>query len=541
MTYGSGLVKAQSAVEYLTTYGWVVLIIAVAIGSLYLLGVFGNSNYAPSECAISNIGCVSKVMSTSGMLEVNLANTQLRPINITAIGCNENGTESNLHTLSNSIVIEPESNATFFVQCYADNGSKFSGDVGGNFNGYLLIKYAGSHTGLQNTVSGKLSSRITLLKNTNLTFSETGLPNGIYWTVQINKSSSFLSNNTMTNVNYTREDAIAPNSIIFNNLSTSQVYNYSIFNTSYYNSSYSYAPGVDYSPSPASGNTAYFTSSINTVFSPYAYFTGAGNGALSLGNGWIYAADYGITRINTSTGFAKEFIVPNAGQEYLGIALNPSGTLMYALDNRGTSGTVSVYNAISGAFVTNISLTCGSDNTATLGGVAIAPSGAYGYAVCDYADFNATSYDVFNTTTDTVVGKFSGIGNFNTELNGVVFNPAGTYAYIAETGLNSVAKIDTATNTLVGNIIGFNAPINLAITSDGSELYVTNSNQTVSIYGINTGNVISVVHVPFAKGTGWLGAPIALVPGSDSSYYLGNNYNMNGGILLPSYVAAKFS
>ncbi len=39
--------KAQSAMEYLMTYGWAILIIAVVLGAFFQLGVFNPSNFAP--------------------------------------------------------------------------------------------------------------------------------------------------------------------------------------------------------------------------------------------------------------------------------------------------------------------------------------------------------------------------------------------------------------------------------------------------------------------------------------------------------------
>ena len=39
--------KAQSAMEYLMTYGWAILAIAVVLGVLYSLGVFNPENFAP--------------------------------------------------------------------------------------------------------------------------------------------------------------------------------------------------------------------------------------------------------------------------------------------------------------------------------------------------------------------------------------------------------------------------------------------------------------------------------------------------------------
>ena len=39
--------RSQSAMEYLMTYGWAILIIAVVLGALYYLGVFNTANLAP--------------------------------------------------------------------------------------------------------------------------------------------------------------------------------------------------------------------------------------------------------------------------------------------------------------------------------------------------------------------------------------------------------------------------------------------------------------------------------------------------------------
>ncbi len=39
--------KIQSAMEYLMTYGWAILVIAVVLGVLYSLGIFSPSNFAP--------------------------------------------------------------------------------------------------------------------------------------------------------------------------------------------------------------------------------------------------------------------------------------------------------------------------------------------------------------------------------------------------------------------------------------------------------------------------------------------------------------
>ena len=49
--------KAQSAMEYLTTYGWAILIIAIVLGALFELGVFSGYYFtpkiAPGSCIVS--------------------------------------------------------------------------------------------------------------------------------------------------------------------------------------------------------------------------------------------------------------------------------------------------------------------------------------------------------------------------------------------------------------------------------------------------------------------------------------------------------
>lgn len=45
--------RAQSAMEYLMTYGWAILVIAVVLGALFLLGVFNGSNLTSSACSAS--------------------------------------------------------------------------------------------------------------------------------------------------------------------------------------------------------------------------------------------------------------------------------------------------------------------------------------------------------------------------------------------------------------------------------------------------------------------------------------------------------
>ena len=58
-----GIGKAQSAMEYLMTYGWAILVIAVVLAALFALGIF-NGGTLPTAC-IAQSGFLCKVSSFS--------------------------------------------------------------------------------------------------------------------------------------------------------------------------------------------------------------------------------------------------------------------------------------------------------------------------------------------------------------------------------------------------------------------------------------------------------------------------------------------
>ena len=42
--------KAQSAMEYLMTYGWAILIIAIVLAALFSLGIFSSGGLTDGSC-----------------------------------------------------------------------------------------------------------------------------------------------------------------------------------------------------------------------------------------------------------------------------------------------------------------------------------------------------------------------------------------------------------------------------------------------------------------------------------------------------------
>ncbi|MCL5433828.1 MAG: hypothetical protein M1538_02520, partial [Candidatus Marsarchaeota archaeon] len=85
-------IKLQSAIEYLVTYGWAILIIAIVLFVIFNSGLLNPQK--PTYCVTSSdFSCpVYNFNASSGKLTINLYQYTSSPINITAFGCNTNKT-----------------------------------------------------------------------------------------------------------------------------------------------------------------------------------------------------------------------------------------------------------------------------------------------------------------------------------------------------------------------------------------------------------------------------------------------------------------
>jgi hypothetical protein len=67
--------RAQISFEFLTTYGWAILVILVAAAALAYFGVFSPGQYIPDKCEISpELECVDFMVSANQMRFILLNN-----------------------------------------------------------------------------------------------------------------------------------------------------------------------------------------------------------------------------------------------------------------------------------------------------------------------------------------------------------------------------------------------------------------------------------------------------------------------------------
>ncbi|MFD5424148.1 hypothetical protein [Streptomyces sp. NPDC127084] len=131
------------------------------------------------------------------------------------------------------------------------------------------------------------------------------------------------------------------------------------------------------------------------------------------------------------------------------------------------------------------------------------PPGTYAYVA--NASGNPGTVSVVDTVTNTVVVAIP-VGSGPV---GVAVSPDGTRVYVTDFSGSTVSVVDTATNTVVATVPVGSGPFGLAVLPDGTRVYVTNRfDGTVSVIDTATDTVVATVPV----GDVPLGVAIAVVP-----------------------------
>ena len=110
------IMELQATLEYIMTYGWAVLIIAIVLGALYGLGVFG-SNVFPYNVCVAQPGylCTNLVLNSTGYLGLNFA-PEASPITITGLGCSTTSAAPT-NVIVASVPLRADQNTTLVFKC----------------------------------------------------------------------------------------------------------------------------------------------------------------------------------------------------------------------------------------------------------------------------------------------------------------------------------------------------------------------------------------------------------------------------------------
>lgn len=119
--------RAQAALEFLMTYGWAILVVLVAIGTLAYFGVLNPEKFLPSKCTLPpGFACSDHKASATGV-SLALRNALGYDVNSVVVAVGGCGASSTT-TFSNG------EQKTITIACTLVSGNKLNADVNVSYN-----------------------------------------------------------------------------------------------------------------------------------------------------------------------------------------------------------------------------------------------------------------------------------------------------------------------------------------------------------------------------------------------------------------------
>lgn len=153
--------KAQAALEYLTTHAWTVLVLIVVLVLLVSMSFFRPA--APIACFFPiTFSCVGFKLTTDANLSLDVRQSTGHQITVMAFKCTQESSAGTMVNTPNITIANNDhaliANGTNF-QCLDSTGTPLSGSLGSAYKGKLYIYYKEDDTGSDHMVSGELSAK----------------------------------------------------------------------------------------------------------------------------------------------------------------------------------------------------------------------------------------------------------------------------------------------------------------------------------------------------------------------------------------------
>ncbi len=399
--------KSQSLLEFMTTWGWVILIIVIVIGLLFSFGVFTSPTItAPVINGFSGV-TVSNGAANSSLMVLQFHNDENKPVYIDNVSTNLNGNVYSSFQCAQQTVAPGSS--TFCRVKISNDQSSYTASVSVKYNITNLNFYSYSN----GTISSQTVSNLEPINNQITYFNETGLVPGSVWNVTFD---GIKKSTTGNNISF---------DIPFGE------YNYSVAVGNF--------TGCNNSISVDSGTaqTGYsivlpFKSSCKITFIESGLPTGINwtvtlvqPGCIVLGKiHCLERATYDKT--NSSKGTTITFVLPYGSYAYLDSAYANS---TYDFIERYSS------NSTSGSIVAGISkyLSFSPDNSVV-----------YVYA----ANPSMNIVSVINATSNAVIKNIT-VGTYPQYLT---LSTNGQFVFVQNQKANTTSIINTTSNTLLNTI-----------------------------------------------------------------------------------------
>lgn len=164
-------IRSQAAIDFLTSYGFAILVIGIAVYAVLQLGIF-NYSAAPQYCySQSPFSCIAYSVNTIGAMAIVLSQSSGGVMTVNGIACSGTPNTSitgpffgnvrvqsqasapsyypGANTLGAGITMLPGAQYVFYVNCYSSRFGPAHASIGSTFTGYVWVRY--SFSGLPST------------------------------------------------------------------------------------------------------------------------------------------------------------------------------------------------------------------------------------------------------------------------------------------------------------------------------------------------------------------------------------------------------
>lgn len=154
--------KAQQALEFLTTYGWMLLVLLIVLTALSI--TFFNTP-RPVACAFpATFVCRGWKLTTYGNLTLDLQQNTGHPTTILGINCTKNSDLSNPTFTGINVYIKNNDHALVAngtnIRCLDINGAPISGNLGSFYTGKIALYYIENNTGMSHVIVGDITAKL---------------------------------------------------------------------------------------------------------------------------------------------------------------------------------------------------------------------------------------------------------------------------------------------------------------------------------------------------------------------------------------------
>ena len=492
--------------EYLLTYGWAILVIAIVLAALFALGVFSQTPYGVNVCIPSvSYVCTPPALAGNGLLSLNIGQAAFATMSVTGIACTNSSVAPQSFT-SVSVTIPQDTNASFQVQCPISNFI-----IGQVFTGYVWLQY---NTPFASNQIANIATIEALVRSQGVSVSTPpNTPPAFYVIANVPTQSGpyyFATYDSADGYIYVPNEDSDSVSVISDTNSISNVHTGS--NTQPAASAYDSGNGYVYVMCPLIDEICVLsgTSLVGTPEAPgeasrpqFAIYDS--------GNGYMYVPGYAIDTagiyvsvLSDTTFVANVMVQPNPidanPEPYLSGAYDSGNGYVYVADSNNNevsvvSGTSLVANVPVGdepewvtydpgngyVYVQNFNGDTVSviSGTSVIGTVAVG-DGPYGAA---YDPTNGYVY-VPNSSSNnvSVISGTSVVGTANTETGPsmAAYDPASGFIYVPDFGSDSVTVISSKSS--IANVTVQSSPSWIAYDSGNGYVYVVNQgSDTVSV------------------------------------------------------------